>query len=30
LSYQLNQSESGAQFDKKTKVLTITMPVVNV
>ena len=28
LPYNLNQDECGAQFDKKTKILTITMPVV--
>lgn len=28
LPYKLNQDECGAQFDKKTKLLTITIPVV--
>jgi hypothetical protein len=30
LPYNLNQDECGAQFDKKTKILTITMPVVQI
>ena len=30
LPFNLNQDECGAQFDKKTQVLTITMPVVKI
>lgn len=28
LPFQMNEEECGAQFDKKTKLLTITIPVI--